>query len=142
MVPYRGGGPALADFLGGRVDISFVAYPLIREHIANGTVRALGVAGPRMVHDNAIPSLSELGLGSVDAMTEMGLVAPAQTPDFIVEKISKAASEAAQRDPLKQRLLQLGSSPIGSTPKDYAAHIQREMSKWSVIVERGNIKPE
>jgi tripartite-type tricarboxylate transporter receptor subunit TctC len=141
-VPYRGGGPALADLIGGKVDFSFVAYPLARAQLRDGRLKALAIAGPRMALEPDVPSMAEVGFPSVDAMTEMGLIAPAGTPDAIVQRLSAVASEAARKDPLRQKLIDLGSMPIGSTPQEFADHVGREISKWSVIIERGNVKGE
>ena len=141
-VPYRGGGPALADLISGKVDFSFVAYPLARPQMRDGRIRALAVAGPRMSMERDLPSMAEVGFPNVDAMTEMGLVAPAGTPDAIIQRLSAIASDAARKEPLRQKLLDLGSTPIGSTPQEYADHVAKEMSKWSVVIDRGNIKGE
>ena len=86
IVPYRGGAPALADFLSGKVDFTFGAVPTIREHIVGGKARGLGVTRGRAPQLPDIPSMEELGYGSVDSASEMGLIVPASTPAPVVEK--------------------------------------------------------
>jgi tripartite-type tricarboxylate transporter receptor subunit TctC len=141
-VPYRGGGPALADLMGAKVDFAFVAYPVAKAQLHDGRLRALAVAGPRMTSEPDIPSMADAGFPNVDAVTDFGLIAPAGTPDEIVRQLSKVASEAAQKDPLRQKLLDLGLIPVGTTPEQFAEHVATEIAKWSVIVERGDIKGE
>jgi tripartite-type tricarboxylate transporter receptor subunit TctC len=141
-VPYRGGGPALSDLLGAKVDFAFVAYPVAKAQLHDGRLRALAVAGPRMASEPDIPSMGEAGFPSVDAMTDFGLVAPAGTPDAIVRNLSAVASEAAQKDPLRQKLLDLGLIPVGTTPEQFTEHVGNEIAKWSVVVDRGDIKGE
>jgi tripartite-type tricarboxylate transporter receptor subunit TctC len=141
-VPYRGGGPALSDLMGAKVDFAFVAYPVAKAQLHDGLIRALAVAGPRMALEPDIPSMEEAGFPSVDAVTDFGLIAPAGTPEAIVRSLSAAASEAAQKDPLRQKLLDMGLIPIGTTPEQFTEHVGNEIAKWSAIVERGDIKGE
>ena len=74
-----------------------------------------------MTSEPDIPSMADAGFPSVDAVTDFGLIAPAGTPDEIVHNLSKVASEAAQKDPLRQKLLDLGLIPVGTTPEQFAA---------------------
>src|SRR3954470_294002 len=98
IVPYRGGAPALADFLSGKVDFTFGAVPTIKPHIEGGKARGLGVTRGRAPQLPDIPGMDEIGYGSVDSASEMGLIVPAATPAPIVEKLQKAAANAV-KDP-------------------------------------------
>lgn len=142
VVPYRGGAPALADFLSGKVDFTFGAVPTIREHILGNKARGLGVTRGRAPQLPDIPSMEELGYGSVDSASEMGLVVPAATPPAIVEKLQQISAKAVKDPAFSKLLLERGFQPIGSTTSEFRAHVDREIEKWIRIIAAGNIKPE
>jgi tripartite-type tricarboxylate transporter receptor subunit TctC len=142
IVPYRGGAPALADFLAGKVDFTFGAVPTIREHILGGKARGLGVTRGRAPQLPDIPSMQELGYASVDSASEMGLIAPAATPAPIVQKLQAISAGAVRSDGFGRSLQERGFQPIGSTTAEFRAHVDREIDKWIRIIAAGDIKPE
>jgi tripartite-type tricarboxylate transporter receptor subunit TctC len=142
IVPYRGGAPALADFLAGKVDFTFGAVPTIREHILGGKARGLGVTRGRAPQLPDIPSMQELGYASVDSASEMGLIAPAATPAPIVQKLQLIAAGAVRSDGFGRSLQERGFQPIGSTTEEFRAHVDREIDKWIRVIAAGDIKPE
>ena len=142
VVPYRGGAPALADFLAGKVDFTFGSVPTIKEYVASGRARALGVTRGRSPLMPNVPSMEEIGFGSVDSSSEMGLVVPAATPPQIVEKLQQISARAVKEAAFNQRLLDLGFQPIGTTSEEFRAHIDREIDKWTKVIIAGNVKPE
>jgi tripartite-type tricarboxylate transporter receptor subunit TctC len=142
IIPYRGGAPALADFVSGKVDFTFGAVPSIKPHIEGGKARGLGVTRGRAPQFPDIPSMEEIGYGSVDSASEMGLVVPAATPVPIVEKLQKISAAAVKDPAFQKRLLDLGFQPIGTTTGEFRAHVDREIDKWIKIIAAGDIKPE
>jgi tripartite-type tricarboxylate transporter receptor subunit TctC len=142
IVPYRGGAPALADFLAGKVDFTFGAVPTIREHILGGKTRGLGVTRGRAPQLPDIPSMEELGYGSVDSASEMGLIAPAATPAPIVQKLQAISAGAVRSAAFGTSLQDRGFQPIGSTTQEFRAHVDREIDKWIRVIAAGDIKPE
>ena len=142
IVPYRGGAPALADFLAGKVDFTFGAVPTIREHILGGKARGLGVTRGRAPQLPDIPSMEELGYASVDSASEMGLIAPAATPAPIVQKLQLISAAAVRSDAFGRSLQERGFQPIGSTTEEFRAHVEREIDKWMRVIAAGDIKPE
>jgi tripartite-type tricarboxylate transporter receptor subunit TctC len=142
IVPYRGGAPALADFLAGKVDFTFGAVPTIREHILGGKARGLGVTRGRAPQLPGIPSMEELGYASVDSASEMGLIAPAATPAPIVQKLQAISAGAVRSDTFGRSLQDRGFQPIGSTTEEFRAHVDREIDKWIRVIAAGDIKPE
>ena len=142
IVQYRGGGPALADFLAGHVDLAFSTVPAIREHIQAGTVRGLGVTRGRAPQLPELASMEEAGYGSVDSATEMGLVVPAATPAAIVERLQQVSTTAVKSAAFSHSLLEQGFQPIGSTTEEFRQHVDREIDKWKRIIATGGIKPQ
>ncbi len=142
IVPYRGGAPALADFLSGKVDFTFGAVPSIREHMLAGRARGLGVTRGRSPQLPDIPSMEEIGYPGVDSASEMGLIVPASTPVAVVERLQRVAASAVKDETFGQNLQERGFQPIGSTTDEFRAHVDREIDKWIRIVATGNIKPE
>ena len=142
IVPYRGGAPALADFIAGKVDFTFGAVPSIREHMLAGRARGLGVTRGRAPQLPDIPSMEEIGYGSVDSASEMGLVVPAATPPAIVETLRRAAVDAVKDGAFARNLMERGFQPIGTSTEEFRAHVDREIDKWIRIIAAGNIKPE
>ena len=139
-VPYRGAGPSIADFIAGVVQMTFATVPSILEHVRGGRARALAMVGERSPLLPNVPTMSEAGI-NVDAALMFGLVAPAATPGEIIEKLSAAATASVTTDPLRARLMDLGFVPIGSKPEALRARIDAEITKWTRIIEAGNIKP-
>ena len=142
MVPYRGGAPALTDLISGKIDFAFSAYPSIRSHLLGGKVRALGTAGPRIPQAPDLASLDEFGLAGVDAATEIGMIAPVGTPPDVIAKLNRLSVAAVKSGTMHERLIEIGSSPIGSTPDEFRAHIDREIEKWDRLIAVANIKAE
>ena len=142
VVPYRGGAPALADFVAGKTDFTFNGVATTKPHVESGKVRALGVTRGRTPHLPDIPSMEEIGFGSVDSASEMGLVVPAATPAPIVEKLQRISAAAVKDLAFRNLLLERGFLPIGSTSEEYRAHVDREIEKWIKIIAAGNVKPE
>jgi tripartite-type tricarboxylate transporter receptor subunit TctC len=140
-VPYRGAGPSIADFIAGVVQMTFATVPSILEHVRAGRARALAVVGARSPLLPDVPTMAEAGLGGVDAGLMFALVAPAATPQAIIDRLSEAATASVATDPLRSRLVALGFVPIGSKPAELRARVDAEITKWSRIIEAGSIKP-
>jgi tripartite-type tricarboxylate transporter receptor subunit TctC len=121
--------------------MTFATVPSILEHVRAGRARALAMVGERSPLLPEVPTMTEAGLGAVDAALMFGLVAPAATPPAIIEKLSAATAAAVTTDPLRARLMDLGFVPIGSQPEGLRARVDAEITKWSRIIEAGNIKP-
>lgn len=141
VVPYRGGGPAIADVIAGQVQMTFATIPSILEHVRAGRVRALAVIGERSVLLPDLPTIAEAGFPGVDVVLMCGLVAPAAVPAAIVKRVSDLAAEAVRADPLRSRLGELGFVPAGTTPDAFRERIQADIAKYTRLIEAANIKP-
>lgn len=142
VVPYKGGAPMLADFLAGKTDFTFGAVPTIKPHIDGGKARGLGVTRGRAPQLPGIPSMEEIGYGSVDSASEMGLIVPKATPADVVAKLQRLTANAVKNPDFAKKLVERGFNPIGTTSEEYRAHVDREIEKWIKIIAAGNAKPQ
>lgn len=140
-VPYRGAGPALNDLLGGSVDMMFDNLPSSMSHIKSERLRALAVAWPTRVDALPnVPTFKELGLPAVNEPVWYGLVAPAGTPDAIVQKLNAATVKVLKMPEVAERLRASGAEPVGNTPAQHAAEIKQEMERMQTLVKKQNIQ--
>jgi tripartite-type tricarboxylate transporter receptor subunit TctC len=137
-VPYRGGGPALVDLLGGQVQVMFATMSSSIEYVRAGKLRALAVTtATRSPVLPDIPTVAEFVPGY-----ESGVGAPRNTPANIVEKLNKEINVALAEPKMIARLADLGGTALPSSPADFGKFIVDETEKWGKVVKFANIKPE
>ncbi|ABX36905.1 conserved hypothetical protein [Delftia acidovorans SPH-1] len=139
-VPYKSGGPAIADVMGGQVDFMFgtmaATYPLV----TGGKLRALAVAAPqRSARLPDVPTVSETVIPGYEAYEWNGIFLPTGTPEPVAARLHQALSEVLQEAEVRQRLSDLGAQPMTSTPAEFAAFLQKEDAKWGEVVRKGAI---
>jgi tripartite-type tricarboxylate transporter receptor subunit TctC len=140
-IPYKGNGNAIADLLGGHVQMMFLSILPVIGNIQGGKLNALAVASPErspLVPD--VPTISESGLPGFSAVITYGLSAPAGTPRPIVERLNKELQVALADSTLQKRLVAEGGRVLAGSPDDYAAEIDREEKKWGPLVRSLNLK--
>ena len=139
-VPYKGSGPAMADLLGGHIQMMFDAIPANLQNINLRRLRALGNAGttrPAML--SQVPTIAEQGLTGFDSFSWFALVAPAKTPAPILARLrSEAAKILAMPDVIK-RLTDLGAEPGTAVESEVRAFFQSETDKWSEVIRVAKI---
>jgi len=138
-VPYRGGGPAIADLLAGQVQLSFMTVMEASGHIKAGKLRALAVTSDRRVAALPdVPTLAEGAAPGFNSVSWIGVLAPAGTPAALVEKISADLREVLAQPEVKTRISELGGVPAGSTPAQFARLIENDRQRYAKIIrERG-----
>jgi tripartite-type tricarboxylate transporter receptor subunit TctC len=142
-VPYKGTGPAVNDLLGGHVPISFSPLPPVLGNVQAGALRPLAVTSlQRSTMLPEVPTIAESGWPGFEAVLRYGLVAPAGTPRFIVDRLNAELRAALAAPDLKERFAIEGAEPISSTPEEYAADIDREETMWSGVVKASGAKGE
>jgi len=140
-IPYRGAGPALADLLGGQVDLMFDNLPTALPHIKAGKLRGLAVTtAVRSPLAPELPTMAEAGLPGFELSTWFAFFAPAATPRAIVDKISSDMRRALAQPDMKERLAGLGVVVIGSTPDELAVFQRSELAKWGKIIKDSGAK--
>jgi tripartite-type tricarboxylate transporter receptor subunit TctC len=134
-VPYRGAAPALADLAGGQVGAMMVDLAAGAGFIKGGKVRPLAVAHPtRLPQLPDVPTFAELGFKGVEAAAQVGIVAAAGTPPEVVSALQKQVAGAIQQPAIRQKLVDFGIEPIGSTPAQYAELIRSEVQRWHKLI--------
>ena len=137
IVTYKGTGPLTNDLVGGHVMIAFNTLPPAIGNIQAGTLRAIAVGSPaRMAAIPNVPTIAEAGLPGLEIVQYYGLVAPAGTPQLIIDRLNKELRKIVTSDDMKKRLLDAGGDPLASTPAEYAQNIQREEGKWQAVIKK------
>lgn len=142
-VPYKGGGLAMNDLLGGQVDIFFATMPAAMPFVKSGKLRPLAVTSDRpSLAMPGLPTISDSGLHGYSATTWYGLYAPKGTPPEIINRINQATIEVLKIPELREQLIQRGFEPVGNSPKEFATFISSEIVKWAKVVRIAGIEPE
>jgi tripartite-type tricarboxylate transporter receptor subunit TctC len=142
-VPYRGTGPALADLIGGHIPMAFAPIPATHGPVSQGQLRGLAVTSAKrssLVPD--LPTIAESGITDFEASLFYGIVAPAGTPRPIIDRLNQALRAALASDDVRRRLATDGAEPTPSSPEEYAAHIDRDETRWSAVVKASGAKGE
>lgn len=136
-VPYKGGGPALADLLGGQVQMMFPNIPPVQPFVRAGKLRAIAVASTkRWPTMPDIPTVAEAAnLDGFDISTWFGILAPAGTPADIVRKLHGAIVEVVSTPEMRARLANEGLEPLSNTPEAFARYIREQEAKWARLVK-------
>ena len=141
-VPYRGGGPAIADAISGQVQAVFIPAPAGIEYVRSGRLRALGVSGAtRFEVLPDVPSVSEFVSG-YEASTWYGVAAPRNTPAMIIDGLNKEINAGLAEPKLKARFVELGAEVFPGSPADFSNLVAAETEKWGKVIRAANIKPE
>ena len=140
-VPYKGGAAALAALMTGEIQVGFATLLTVRPHAAAGRVRVLAVsAAKRAPAAPDLPTVAEAGVPGYEVDQWYGVITSAKVPPAIIKKLSEAIIAAVQRPELAQRLGADGSTPIGSTPAQFNAHIKSEIAKWRKLVQAAGLQ--
>ena len=141
-VPYQGGSnQAVSDLLSGRITLMFNVAATLAPHVEAGALKAFAVAQSRraaIMPD--VPTLSEAGMTGYDAGIWIGLLAPAATPQPIIEKLSGAANDALNNEQVRTALKRQGTDPLGGTPKEFADFIRADIEKWVAVLALPGVK--
>jgi len=142
-VPYRGAGPAIVDLLAGQVQVMFNNPSVVLAHIQSGKLRALGVSTEtRYAKLPDVPTFIEQGYPRLTAKEWLGILAPAGTPEPIVQKLNAAVNKAMQTPEAQASLEKLGVETKAVTPTEFKAFMVAETQKWSQVVKQAGIKGE
>jgi tripartite-type tricarboxylate transporter receptor subunit TctC len=140
-IPYKGGGQALIDVVGGQVPLVFTAIAGAHQYVKQGRVNAIAV--PSAKRDPALPEVPtfiESGAPGIEAYSWVGISAPAKTPRPIVERLQKEIAAVLQEPDVRQRYATLGIIPVGNSPEQFAEQIRGDLARWASVVKQSAIK--
>jgi tripartite-type tricarboxylate transporter receptor subunit TctC len=139
-VPYRGGGPSIADVVGGQIQFTFEGMNVLLPLVQDGKLRALAItASQRSAQLPDVPTMVESGFPHVVASSWTGLLAPAATPPAIVSKLNAATNSALMSDEMKAALAKVVVDPLGGSPQDLAARMAADRQRWGAIIRQAGI---
>jgi tripartite-type tricarboxylate transporter receptor subunit TctC len=142
-VPYKGNAPALADVMGGHVQMMVSSLPPALQHVRSGRLRLLAVSSPeRSTFVPELPTMAEAGLPGYAAELWWGLAAPARTPDPVVRRLSQELQKILADRDLRQRFLDEAAVPSPGSPESFAELIARDLATWKRVAAEGGIRPE
>jgi tripartite-type tricarboxylate transporter receptor subunit TctC len=142
-IPYNGNGPAGTAVIAGQVEILFGSLPAVLPHAKSGRVRPLAVGTPKRSPSLPdVPSVAESGYPGFDASLWLAIMAPAGTPQPVIERLHKEIVAAVKSPETAQALDKAGAEPITSTPAELAAMIKDGVGKYAKVVKTAGVKPE
>ena len=140
-IPYRGAGPAALDLAAGRVDFFFVSYSSVLPFLQAGKVRVLAVTSLRRLPALPdAPTMREVGFAGIELDAWFGLVAPAGTPDPVIDKLNAAFVQAVRDPQVVKQIIDQGAEPAGNTPAEFAAFTASETERFGKIVRAAGVK--
>ena len=142
-VPYKGGGPAITDTLGGQVQLAFVSIPAALQYVKAGRLKALAVTSDtRSTAAPDIPTLVESGIPDCVVNSWYGALAPAKTPPAIVAKLQAAFARVLATPEVKEKLFLQGAEAAASTSEEFDRRIRAELKQWEYVIREAKIKAE
>ncbi|MBM3526553.1 MAG: tripartite tricarboxylate transporter substrate binding protein [Alphaproteobacteria bacterium] len=143
QVPFRGGGPAMIDVMGGHSQLLMNSYVASLPHIRSGKLKPLGVSDTRrsaLLPD--VPTIAEAGVPGYQAANWWGIAAPIGTPQAIVDKLNREINAALDSDDVKKKFDSDGAVIVRMTPAEFAKFYDVELEKWGKVVKEADIKRE
>ncbi|HRK85339.1 Bug family tripartite tricarboxylate transporter substrate binding protein [Alcaligenes sp. SDU_A2] len=135
-VPYKGGAPLINDLLGDHIPAGVDAVGLITEHVAAGTVRVLGITGPKRLDIlKDVPTFVEMGYGNLEASGWMGIFAPVGMDPAMVKQFQDAFNEVAKNPKIEKAIVPIGFRPSSGDGQELARTVQADLDTWGPIIK-------
>ncbi len=142
-IPYRGGGPAVTDVIGGQVPLLWVSIPAAAAQVKAGKLRALAVSTTkRSPAFPDVPTMQEAGVADFEVDSWYAMLVPAKTPRPIIDRLNKALNTVLAEPAIRAQLLDQGADAVGGTPEALAKVIAAEVPKWVKLAKDANIKAD
>jgi tripartite-type tricarboxylate transporter receptor subunit TctC len=142
-VPYKGGGQAMVDVVGGQIPLVFTAIATAQQYVRSGRLVALGVpSAKRSPALPDVPTFQESGFPGFDVTSWVGIFAPAKTPRPVIERLHKELAFVLGTPFVKERYGVLGIEPVGNTPREFFEQVRADLARWGKVVKAANIRVE
>ncbi len=140
-MPYRGSGPAMIGLLSGETPVMFLPAINAGPHVKSGRLRAIAVTSTRRLPSMPeLPTVAEAGLKGYESSQWYGVLAPAGTPEDILNALNAHVVKIMQTADMQQRLHDDGIVPVGNTRREFAAYIKAELVKWADVIKRSGAR--
>ena len=142
-IPYRGGGPAVIDVMGGQVPLLWVSIPAAAQFVKTGKLKALAVSTTkRSAAFPDVPTMQEAGVADFEVDSWYAMFVPAKTPKAVVDKLNRALNAVVSQPEIKERLLAQGSEGVGGTPEALGKMVDAELPRWAKLAKDANIRAD
>ena len=142
-IPYRGGGPAVIDVMGGQVPLLWVSIPAAAQFVKTGKLKALAVSTTkRSAAFPDVPTMQEAGVADFEVDSWYAMFVPAKTPKTVVDKLNRALNAVVSQPEIKERLLAQGSEGVGGTPEALGKMVDAELPRWAKLAKDANIRAD
>ena len=142
-IPYRGGGPAVTDTMGGQVSTLWVSIPAAAQFVKQGKLKALAVSTvKRSAAFPNVPTMQEAGVADFEVDSWYAMFVPAKTPRAVIDRLNKALNDVVADPEVRERLLAQGAEAVGGTPEALGRVVAAELPKWAKLAKDANIKPD
>ena len=139
-IPYKGSTPAIADLLGGQISMVFDNMPSVIQHIKSGRLKALAVtSSTRNAQLPNVPTIEESGVPNYEVWSWFGLLAPAGTPDAVIDRLNREIVAIIRQPDVNARIVEMGSVPTPETSAEFGAFIRAETDKWARVVKEAGV---
>ena len=142
-IPYRGGGPAVTDVMGGQVPLLWVSIPAAAQFVKAGKLKPLGVSTlKRSAAFPDVPTLQEAGIADFEVDSWYAMFVPARTPKPVIERLNKALNSIVGEPAIREKLLAQGAEGVGGTPEALTRTVAAELPKWAKLAKDASIKAD
>ena len=139
-VPYANNGAEVKDLIQGDVKVAFITLGAVRQFLPTGQIKALAVTTPRRVAAfPELPTVAEAGFPGYEVSSWYGVLAPAGTPDDIVNRLNREIVRALQLPAVREKIVAMGAEPVGNSPEQFAGEIKSLVAQWSPLVRAAGI---
>ena len=142
-IPYRGGGPAVTDVMGGQVPLLWVSIPAAAQFVKAGKLKPLGVSTlKRSAAFPDVPTMQEAGIADFEVDSWYAMFVPARTPKPVIERLNKALNSIVGEPAIREKLLAQGAEGVGGTPEALTRTVAAELPKWAKLAKDASIKAD
>ena len=142
-IPYKSGGQAVIDAIGGQVPLAYSAVAGAHAHVKTGKLVGVGVSTPRRV--GSLPEVAtfiEQGVAGFDVSSWVGIMTPARTPKAVIDKLNATIAGVLKEADVRERFATLGVEPVGNTSEQFGEQIKVDLARWQKVVEAAKIKQD
>lgn len=142
-VPYKGSSSSMVDVMAGRVPLMFDSLPGVLTNVKSGGLRAIAVSSPKRDPQlPQVPTIAESGIPDFATIGWIGLLAPARTPQPIVDRLHSAVAKVLKNDAVTQRMAELAFTPIGNSPAEFQRFLAKEVALWGSVAAKAGVQKE